>query len=481
MDRRSSERARIAHLHRRFGFGATPEQLDQDQRLGVRGTLERILSEETVDVWSPFEFSFQDKAEPDLGAWRFRSWWVANMLATPSPFREKMAIFWHSHFAVSDGKVEDGPMMLSYLQTLRREGLGRFGDLVLAVAKEPAMMRYLDMERAVSGRPNENFARELMELFTLGIGSYTESDVKELARALTGWGYLNAFWEMPGNTEQKLLEAMDHGRLFASFIEMPALRDPKPKTILGQARDWSGDDAVRMLARRPETARHLALKLWAFFGSDQEEPAAVARIAAAFERSGGDIKATLRAMAACPEFWSERTVTKSPADFCIGFARTQGIGTALVAMRAPKAMETTPVPHAVLEHAGTVAWRMERMGLNLFWPADVSGWKTGSAWATPSAMAERMQFHGQMIWGDKRLGEGALTPRRYVVARGATSPRGVADALCELFDMPLPDPAREAMAKTFGDMACLDQDGLWADKLNRMLRLMVAAPEAHLA
>lgn len=478
-----TERQKIAHLYRRLGFGATPSELDAAEKEGLRKTIDRLIDFEVEPEPSPYEFYWREKEEPDLGSWRTRCWWAYNMLTTRTPLREKLALFWHSHFAVSDAKVEDGPMMLAYLQTLRRLGAGKFPDLLTAMAKEPAMMRYLDMERALRGRPNENFAREVMELFTLGIGHYEEDDVKEVARALTGWGYLNTFWEMPGNTDQKLRDALRDGRPFSAFVQMEAMRDDRPKTILGKTKDWKGEETLDLLAKQSATAHRTAYRLWEFFAYENPEEAPVRRVADAFLRSQGDIRKTMHELVRSPEFWSEKAVRnlmKSPVDFCIGIARAQGIGPALAKLRNSQADDYTMIPQPIIDNAGHLAWRMERMGLSLLYPNDVSGWKWGSAWASAATMAERQQFTGLMIWGQKGADVGSLTPLEYVKSQKPTDAAGIARALCELFDVALPEASMKVLTQAIGDPNVLDDPNNWAGRFNQAVRVLIAAPEAHL-
>lgn len=451
---------------------------------GLSATIDHLIDfEPQADEPNFYEFVWREKEEPDLGAWRLRCLWVYNMITTRTPLREKLALFWHSHFAVSDGKVEDGPMMHAYLQTLRSHCAGKFPDLLTATAKEPAMMRYLDMERALRGRPNENFAREVMELFTLGIGNYTEHDVKEVARALTGWGYLNTFWEMPGNTEQKLRDALRDGRPFATFVDLPAMRDDRPKTILGKTKDWRGEETLALLARQTATAHRISHRLWEFFGCDAPEETGVRRVAETFVRTNGDVRQSLKTLVKSPEFWSEKTVrnlTKSPADYCIGMCRAQGIAEPLRAAYDPKAPMGTPVKNMIFDQTGNVAWRMERMGLSLLYPVDVSGWKWGNAWASPAAMAERGQFQGVMVWGPKGADVGATTPLKYILSKGPQDASGIVSSLCELFDVPLPEHSRQLLAQAFGDPHAVADPNAFVGGFSRCMRLLASAPEMHM-
>ncbi|AIE83960.1 hypothetical protein OP10G_0592 [Fimbriimonas ginsengisoli Gsoil 348] len=457
--------------------------MDAAEKIGLHATIDALIDYREALEPSPYEFYWREKEEPDLGSWRTRAWWVYNMLVTPTPLKEKLTLFWHSHFPVSDGKVEDGPMMLDYVQTLREHAAAPFPKLLTAIAKNPAMMRYLDMERAVRGRPNENFAREVMELFTMGIGNYDEADVKEVARSLTGWGYLNTFYEMPGNTEQKVRDALRDGRPFSTFIDMPAMRDDGPKKILGKSRDWKGEQVLEMLAKQPATSERIARRLWEFFAYQHPETKPVAAIARVFQTSVGDIRKTLHAMVRQEEFWSDRCfrgLVKSPAEFCIGIVRAQGSAAELRRLRDQAASPYTPIPKKVMDNAGHIAYRMERMGLSLLYPVDVSGWKWGDAWATPAMMGERGMFTGLLLWDDKGPGAGSKTPLEFVKGKGAKTSEEIASAICELFDVELPEASMKVVAKAVGDPRSLNDPGWWAGSLNRAIRVLVAAPEMHM-
>jgi uncharacterized protein (DUF1800 family) len=225
---------------------------------------------------------------------RLRGWWLAEMVATPSPLTERMTLFWHNHFVSSQLKVRLARLMYAQNATFRAHALGSFGALLHAAAREPAMVLYLDSAQNRKGAPNENFAREVMELFTLGEGQYTEQDVKEAARAFTGWSY---------------------DRVAGEFVERPRLHDDGEKTIFGRRGRFDGDDVLDLILARPETARFVVAKLWREFVSPEPDAAAVARIAADFRQAHYDLKVALRGLLLDPAFWSpdnRGTLVKSP-------------------------------------------------------------------------------------------------------------------------------------------------------------------------
>jgi len=483
-------REKIAHLYRRLGFGATPAELDEGVRVGLKETVHRLIDFDKVDEQfpiSPLEFSFREKDEPDLSTYRYRLWWIMRMLATKRPLQERLTLFWHNHFAVSDAKVEDGPMMLNYLDALRTNACGPFLNVLTAASKDPAMMRYLDMQRSMRGHPNENFAREVMELFTLGIGNYTEADVKEASRAFTGWGYIHIFWELPGNTTSKVDEWVAYGRPFSSFTLMPAMHDPTPKKLLGVTGQIDGDKALEIMAKHPATERRICKKLWEHFAYENPEPAVLDRLSGVYRHTNGNINAIMHAIVDAPEFWGDKCVrklVKSPVDLCVAVARQMGAGEHLVSFRAKNATERTPIPQPVLDNLWGISDRMERAGLSIFYPPDVSGWRWGKSWISSAAMLERYRYRGMFIWGSKGADVGTKTTLAFIKSRQAEGSDAIANALIELFDLDLPDTARSVIAADIhkrGGPKLLANENAWAGALDHALMLMMAAPETHMA
>ena len=484
-------REKISHLHRRLGFGLSHEDLDAQEKLGLTRVVENLIDWEKVDEEfsvSPYEFCWRtsSKEEADLGAYRFRAWWIMRMLATKRPMQEKMTLFWHSHFAVSDSKVEDGPMMLDYVNGLRAHANGSFADLLQTASQSPAMMRYLDMNRSERGNPNENFGREVMELLTLGIGNYTEDDVKEVSRALTGWGYVHTYYEQPGNADDKLKLSIKYSRPFSAFAEMPALHDPSEKTILGKKRTWNGEEVLQMLAQHPATSRFIAGKLAKTFVTQKPEPDYVEKLAGAFRKSKGDIKAVLFAMVDSKEFWDEknvRSIPSSPADYVIGVGRKQTVGQYLLGLRAKDATPLTQIPQPALDQCGYAAYRMDRAGLLLMNPPNVAGWEWGDAWITPAAMAERMQFLGHGIEQKERSDLASERAILFASRVKLTDSAHFVSRFAEFYDVELPKEKvmiLAAILDKFGGVKVLENRGTWGGVHYTMLRNLAAAPEMHL-
>ena len=481
-------RDKVAHLHRRLGFGAMIAELDAAEGLGVEGTIDHFLKWESQPVGfnvHPYEFFWKtrQKEEAEVGSWRTRPWWAFCMMGTGRPLQEKLALFWHGHFAVSDQKVEHGAMVLDYLATLRRHGGGSFGTLLAATAKSPAMMKYLDLDRAVKGHPNENFAREVMELFTLGIGHYTETDVQEVSRALTGWTTVDFWWESGKDNDARLMTLLKERRPAAAFAYMETMRDDAPKTILGQTKDWDGDAILAMLAVHPQTARYVSGKMWRYFAGDEPDEKTLGAISATFLKTKGDIRATLGAIVRHPQFWSEATVreaVKSPADLVIGRARQQNVAAALLADRPKDAGPTTQISQRTLDVCWDLSYRMAQMGQDLPYPPDVAGWKGGRTWLSPAAMGERMKFHGALIWGEKGPESGTLAVLEQVKSQNPTDVPSLVRALLAVFDVAPRDTEIALLTKIFADrggLGVLGNSTGFADAMYHSLKLLAASPE----
>jgi len=276
-----------------------------------------------------------------------------------------MTLFWHNHFVSGQQKVKLAVLMYRQNVTLRANALGSFGDLLHAIARDPAMVIYLDNAQNRKGTPNENFAREVMELFTLGEGNYSEQDIKEAARAFTGWS----------------LDRETGQFMFRRFIH-----DYGAKTVLGKSGNLDGDDVLDILLSRPETAQFVTRKLWREFVSPDPDEAEVKRIAARFRDSRYDIKVALQALLTSESFYAAENrgvLVKSPVDLVVGTMRQFGM------------QPGQPVPFAVAA-AG--------MGQNLFSPPNVKGWPGGEAWINASTLLARKQFLDRLFRADDAAG-----------------------------------------------------------------------------
>lgn len=312
--------------------------------------------------------AFTGQREQAALAIELRAWWLREMRETPSPLTERLTLFWHNHFVSSQEKVRSAALMYRQNVLLRRHAGGSFARMLRAVARDPAMVVYLDGARNRKGVPNENFARELMELFTLGEGRYTETDVKEAARAFTGWGIDRASGE---------------------FRFRPAQHDDGVKMVLGYTARLDGDAVIDRLLADPRTAAHVVRKLWREFVSPDPDPERVAAIAADFHRSGHDVKVALRALLLSDAFWApdrRGVLVKSPVELVIG------------SLAAFDAEVPDYAPFALL---------VARLGQNLFSPPNVKGWPGGDAWIDATTLLQRKQYLDGLFRGQD-LGVGAL-------------------------------------------------------------------------
>ncbi|HTO46756.1 MAG TPA: DUF1800 domain-containing protein [Burkholderiales bacterium] len=369
------------HLLNRTGFGAQPREIAEYAALSRSEAVERQLAGMTRAARTPppdrvreaivpprqlrqaapeERKSFQ--AQEIRRGFDLRTWWLEEMLQTRSPLTERMTLFWHNHFVSGQQKVRYTKLMYEQNVLLRRYAGGRFGELLHAVAKDPAMVIYLDSASNRKGKPNENFAREVMELFTLGEGHYTEADVREAARAFTGWSI-----------------DPDSG----DFKWRPALHDEGTKTVLGRTGNFDGDAVLDILLARPSTAEFVVTKLWREFVSPEPDPAEVRRIAQKFQLSNYEIKVALRELLLSPAFWAPENrgaLIKSPVDLVVG------------TMRALDFHVGDPLPLALV---------VAQLGQNLFSPPNVKGWPGGEAWINSSTLLARKGFAERIFRADE--------------------------------------------------------------------------------
>lgn len=484
-----TDRQKIAHLLRRFGLGAGEIEMRQYEPLGVAGTLNRLLDYEKVDEGfpiSPWEFCFEEgSTEVYLDPFRTLGHWCTRLLFTKRPLQEKLTLFWHDHFSVSAAKIEFGPMMLKHIDTLRAHASGKFETLVQAVARDPAMIRFLDTDASIKGAPNENFARELMELYTLGIGNYTEKDIQEAARAFTGWGIRYLVFEPGGEKiQQTARESMRSGKPMVAFCKTPDLHDEGEKVILSQRGSFDGEDVVKLLCSRPETARHISRKLWEWFAYPKPETAIVEALASVFTRTQGDIKAMLRAIVDRPEFWSEkcyRTQPKSPVDFTVGITRQFGINDFLLGLRGKVDDPLKPLVKGVRDIAGFLAGLMSQQGMLLLYPPDVGGWEWGVNWITSQTMSMRIRLGEQFMGvGQADKGLATLIATRVRTERNPQSPGEVVEGLLAIFDGEIGPDKKTVLAQTCekeGGVAALATPEKASTMLGAVLKLLFATPE----
>lgn len=479
-----TDRQKIAHLYRRFAFGSTQAELDAAEKKGLHPFIDSLFDFDKVDEGfpiSPWEFQFRPNNQVNFDPNGAAAWWTLRMILTKRPVQEKLTLFWHDHFAVSASKVENAPMMLKYLDTLRTNATGSFRKMLGDVTKDAAMLRWLDTDTSVKGRPNENYAREVLELFTLGLGNYSEKDIQELARAFTGWGLRQVLRQ--GRQEDlraRIEECVMADRPFIASAYSEDLHDDGSKTVLGKTSAFDTETALDHIVAHPATARHLVTKLWEFYAYPAPEDRIVEKLARVFKHANYEVKPVLRAMATTPDFYSDKCVrrlVKSPADFVIGIIRQLDIGDQALKARKPDAQWNTPIEGAPVQLAQTGVLIMRRLGMRLLYPPDVAGWDWGEAWVSPAMMSDRIRFAD--VLNGRAGGSAALMLERLKATNPADSQACVA-YLARTFDADVPSERQDLLVQAFekaGGVAALARPQSGVNAIRAVVRLIFGMPE----
>ena len=362
---------------------------------------------------------------------RVSYWWANRMVASQAPLQEKMALFWHGHFANNEDKVRDYRKLLNQLELFQTKGTGNFRDLTVAVAQDPAMLTFLDAGKNVKGAPNENFAREIMELFTMGVGNYGEKDVREAARAFTGWNYVDT-----------------------KFVVNAAQHDDGQKTFLGRTGPFDGVQVIDIIMEQPVTANFMAGKLYRYFVREDLDPKLQAKLGEVLRKNKYEMKPFLEAVFLSKDFYSASSMgaqIQSPVQLAVSTYRKLGL------KEAPGVPDFNQATGA--------------LGQRLFAPPTVAGWAQGKSWITPGLLLERGNFARDVLFPDINLHSAgslqfctrypagvAANPRRCGhhggdqpgrggdgrrIKHGRRPQRRVQHALCKLSRLADGDPARE--------------------------------------
>jgi uncharacterized protein (DUF1800 family) len=417
--------ASAAHLYNRAGFGATPAEIEALLRLGLDGAVsyfvdyEKIPETEERPDWAKPDPARNERVrdlqqmarqaqnsnltddqkqaeaekrrkavqevqrDQNRDMQQMRGQWLERMAKGPRPLQEKLTLFWHGHFATSAVKVRDAYFMWQQIDTFRRMASGHWLALLEAVATDPAMLIWLDQAQSRQEHPNENFARECMELFTLGEGHYTEKDVTEAARAMTGW-------------------SLD--RIHEEYHYRPRMHDTGVKTVLGQTGNFDGRNVLEIIVAQPQAARFIAGKLWKFFASDNCPPALLDTLADIFRSNGNEFKPLLRAMFSSEEFYAGSVVgaqVKSPVQWLVGAIR-------LLERSMPPPIVSTEM--------------IKTLGQDLLLPPNVKGWDGGLSWITTNTLLARYNQAAILIMGQGNLGaQGGNRPGQNMAAQIANA------------------------------------------------------------
>jgi uncharacterized protein (DUF1800 family) len=432
-----TETDRIRHLLRRFGLGASAAEVAFYGEGGYGKALDRLLDwEGRPDVFQIRPMDFGTEQMP-VNMRLLQSWWYLYFAATSQPLQAKLSLFWHDHFATARSKVDKVPAFNVHLQTLRTHCGGKFLDLLTAVSKDPAMLFWLDNCLNTKDRPNENFAREVMELFTVGVdGGYSEEDIQEAARAFTGWTF-TVRAPRPngaGGRNPQVFRGTQLPGGFLAFYDDRSQHDPGPKRVLGKSGNLTGDDVLKHLCTLPATSRYIVRKFWEYFVYRNPSDALVDRLAQAWQAKNLDIRALVRLVAESPEFVSEqaeRATIKSPVDFTVSTVRSLGLGATVL----ERFQQTSEADRRFVAGLGIILTNATTsMGQEMMNPPDVSGWTSGEGWISSATMVERVK------WADRLFGSRPVGGRQPSYAfnllpfmSDRTVP-GLVEKMIELFD-----------------------------------------------
>lgn len=396
-----------SHLFRRIGFGATQAELDA----ALQKTPTQVV-DELLDAEEPAGFRLEMKSLADSAlatgnVTQLSAWWAYRMLATPAQALEKTTLFWHGHFATSAEKVTEGQLMLTQNELLRRYAFGDFSQMLLEISRDAAMLIYLDSATNRKAHPNENYAREIMELFCLGEGNYSENDIRELARCFTGWEVRRG--EFRFNRFQ---------------------HDNGTKSILGKTGEFGGEDGVRIVLEQKSAPEFLVSKLIRYFVMDEPaaSPELIAPLAKEMRDSGMKIRPVLRRILTSQLFYSQVAMgrkIKSPVEMAIGLLRS---------------LEGTT-------NSFELAESLQELGQGLLYPPSVKGWDGGRTWINSSTLLGRSNLVLELITHEKtRFGRTSL--KQYLASRKVTQPRAIIDHLEErLFAVRIPEAAKERIQR----------------------------------
>ncbi|HSS61952.1 MAG TPA: DUF1800 domain-containing protein [Candidatus Limnocylindrales bacterium] len=367
-----SESARVMQLLRRTSFGYTQAQLESALSAGFNQTVDRLVETRPAEPAVP-SFAYTPGGRFPIA--QLQQWWIDHMLTTPTPFAERMTLFWHGHFTSDYRKTADDTFMYWQNLTWRRMGMTDLRSMLMQVTTDPAMLRYLDLATSTGQSPNENYSRELMELFTMGAGNYTEADVRESAKALAGWtepgpdSYATVVVDKANNVTRRLPVYSDQKA--GVFNARRAYKGSV--TYLGKTGPLDTQGVLDRILAQPATAPFITNKVVAHFVTARPSQSYVTGLADTFRRSKYDMKTLMRAIFISPEFSAGptyRSLIKSPTEFMVHAARALGAGSM----------------------SKLVAGSGSGMGQSLFDPPDVNGWPNNESWISSNTVVERVNF-----------------------------------------------------------------------------------------
>jgi uncharacterized protein (DUF1800 family) len=386
--------------------------------------------------------------------------WMYNLVNTNRPLEEKMALFWHHIFATGNSKVDNYDQLLEQIALFREKGMGNYRELLIELAKNPAMIYWLDNNENHKVAVNENWGRELLELFSMGVGNYTEVDVREASRAFTGW------------TFEVKIPRLPYGRFPWKFKYVPEDHDETEKTFLGHKGNFNGEDIIDIIVQQPACHRFIARHLYNFFVADEpqvpawqitppRDPEAIEALMASFKESGCEMKAVLRTLFTSDFFKNARyNKIKSPAELVVSTLRTVG-------------GESLPRPM----YGEEVAMQPTYMGQDLLNPPSVEGWHTGAEWINSGSLMSRINFTAEMFGDTSRPGVKDIITR--LQAKGTLTPEQLVDGCLDLMGpLQVEDETRQELLEQARSGGNLSWDAASAEQRGtEILQLIVAMRE----
>jgi hypothetical protein len=454
--------ALMAHLMRRAGFGASRAELEAYTAKGYDATVEELLHPEHCEGADEYTLlRYQPGAllpggMPPMGNIN----WMFHMVNSKRPLQEKMALFWHHVFATGNSKVDNYDQLLEQIKLFREQGMGNYRDLLVALSQNPAMIYWLDNNENHKRAVNENWGRELLELFSMGQGNYTEKDVREASRAFTGW------------TIGVKIPRLPYGRFPWQFEYVPEDHDNGEKEFLGHKGNFNGEDIIDIVVQQPACHRFVARHLYNFFVADEpqvpswkitepRDPEAVEALATTFKESGYDLRAVLRVLFTSDFFKNARFAKiKSPAELVVSTLRLVG-GAAF------------PRPN----YGEEIAMQPTYMGQDLLNPPSVEGWHTGAEWINSGSLMSRINFAAEMVGNANLPGVRDLISR--LKAKGTLAPEAFVDACLDLIGpLEVGEGTRQELIEQAREGGALHWDAADAEqRVVEMLQLIVAMRE----
>ena len=460
----------MAHLMRRAGFGATREEIEENLELGYEKVVESLLHPSgergTIDEYLVRRYHVDQSELRQLDGAGAN--WLYQMITTDHPLEEKLALFWHSLFATGYSKLNQARALLNQIDMFRRFGFGSFKDTLVELSKDPAMIIWLDNNDNHDGAINENYGRELLELFSMGIGNYTEDDIKEASRAFTGWTLKNA--------EYMSMRAMKdsiwpYGRIAWHFEYRENDHDDQEKEFLGKRGNFNGDEIVDIICNQDATARFVCTRLFQFFAADEVDEAgeaAIEQMMASYFESDYEIRSVLRTLFNSDYFKSDAARyarVKAPVETVVGSVRLAG------SYRQP-----TLGVHGLAHQAFF-------MGQGLLQPPTVEGWHEGVEWIDSGALVERVNFAASELGNPSNPGVQAIADRLARDGGHRQSPEQLVDGCLDLMGpVHVGDETRGAIvdfAANYGDVDFQDSES--TQTVANVLRLIASTKEYQLA